>query len=62
MCQRSRQTSWLNAPWSERTKYVDASPSTVEGGYSPMNKPEGYTLSSQLVHQFGGRRTGATQA
>ncbi len=44
------------------TKYVDAFPSTVEGGYSPMNKPEGYTLSSQLVHQFGGRRTGATQA
>jgi hypothetical protein len=37
MCQRSRQTSWLNAPWSVRTKCVDASPSTMEGGYSPMN-------------------------
>jgi hypothetical protein len=31
MCQRSRQTRWLNAPWS-MTKYVDASPSTAAVG------------------------------
>jgi hypothetical protein len=37
MCQRSRQTNWLNAPWSEGPSMLTRPPPAMEGGYSPMN-------------------------